>query len=113
MYEELVMTENEKKFLEYQTKIEQAQQNNLPINNYVLQQIKLLEKSHEEFLEKAVEKGYDLSLPRIGEIEIGQILSMKQLAEKINLPTEKYDNMVRDVRIRIFGEKGYKQFFEN
>lgn len=107
------MSESEKKFLEYQLKIEQAKKNNMPIDNYVIQQIKLLEKAHDEFLEKAVKKGYDLTLPRIWEIKIGQILSMKQLAKKINLPTEKYDSQLKEIRIRIFGKENYKNFFEN
>jgi len=43
-------------------------------------------------------------------IEESQYLAMKQLAFQICDPTEKYDELIRRVHVRFFGEENYKNF---
>ena len=95
-----------------QKKIERAEKEKKPIDNYVKKQIQLLMESHDEFIQTAQQKGYDLNNPQVGEIEVQQISAMKSLAQKIGLPVEEYDEMIKNVQIRIFGEENYKRFFE-
>ena len=90
-----------------------AKKEGKPIDTYVKQQIAILENARDEFVRKAQEKGYSLKNFRLGEIEIGQYSAMRTLAKKIGLPIEKYNEAIKQVKIRLFGEKGYKQFFEN
>ena len=48
----------------------------------------------------------------IASIEIRQYATIRELAKKINIPYEKYDNLIKNVKIRIFGEDNYDKFFE-
>ena len=103
---------NQSAFKLLQEQIETAEKKGEPIDDYVKQQIDLLKASHDEFIKTALEQGYELNNPRLGDIEVGQYAAMKKLAQKIGLPTEEYDNHIKEVRIRIFGEENYKRFFE-
>ena len=103
---------NNNSFEYLQTQIEAAEKSGDPIDDYVKQQIDLLKTSHEEFIKTAQEQGYELNNQKLGEIEVRQYTAMKQLAQKIGLPVDEYDNRIREVRIRIFGEENYKRFFE-
>ncbi len=100
-------------FMVLQKKIEEAQKLNKPIDGYVKQQIDLLKNAHDEFVKTAQEQGYDLNNPRVGEIEVQQYSAMKQLAQKIGLPVDEYDEMIKSVQIRVFGEENAKRFFGN
>jgi len=102
---------SENPFMLLQKQIEEAQKANKPIDSYVKQQINLLKDAHDEFVKQAQAKGYELTNPRVGEIEVQQISSMKQLAQKIGLPVQEYDDMIKAVRIRVFGEANYERFF--
>ena len=93
-------------------KIQLAIKLNKPIKSLVEQQIKLLEEAHDEFISTAKFKGFDMQSPQIGEIEIQQFSAMKALAQKIGLPVDKYDELIKNVKIRILGEENYKKFFE-
>lgn len=95
-----------------QTKIEMAQKENRPIDSYVRKQIELLQEAHDEFLYQAQEAGHNLNNPQVGEIEIEQFSAMKVLAQKIGLPVESYDEMIKKVQTRIFGEENYNRFFK-
>jgi hypothetical protein len=95
-----------------QKKIELAEKANQPVESYVRQQIELLEAAHDEFISQAQHEGYSLEHPRVGEIEIQQYNAMKQLAKKIGIPYEKYDELIREVQVRIFGEDITKQYFD-
>lgn len=77
-----------------------------------MKQIKLLKYAHEDFFDMAKSQGYSLNDPKLGEIEVQQYCAMKQLATKIGLPTQDYDEKIKAIRIRIFGEENYKRFFE-
>ncbi len=103
----------EKFFRRLQEQIEIAQKENRPIKEYVQKQIELLEGSHDEFVLTAKSQGYNMNDPRVGEIEVRQYTAMKQLAEKIGLPVEKYDKLIHDVRVRVFGEENAKRFFKD
>lgn len=93
-------------------KIQIAIKENKPIKNLVEQQIKLLQEAHDEFVSTAKIKGYSMQCIQVGEIEIQQFSAMKALAQKIGLPVEEYDELIKNVKIRVFGEDNYKKFFE-
>ena len=100
-------------FNRLQQQVEKAELENKPIQGLVKQQIKLLQEAHDEFISTAKNKGYDIiKNPQVGEIEIRQYSAMKQLAQKIGLPVEEYDELIKQVKIRVFGEENYKRFFE-
>ena len=96
-----------------QTKIDKATAENRPIDDYVKKQISLLKESHDEFINTAEKRGYNINSPQVGEIEVQQYSAMKALAQKIGLPVEEYDELIKKVQIRVFGEENYKRFFEN
>ncbi|MCM1338919.1 MAG: hypothetical protein NC191_04550 [Muribaculaceae bacterium] len=98
-------------FSQLQAQIEAAQKESKPIDKFVKRQIELLEGSLDEFRSQAKEKGYDMNHPKVGEIEVRQYSAMKQLAQKIGLPVEKYDKLIKDVQVRVFGEENTKRFF--
>lgn len=91
--------------------IERAKENDMPIKPYVLRQINVLRNCHDDFVTRAQNLGYRLSDVSVVEIEIEQFVKMKELAQSINLPTDEYDNLIKDARIRVFGEENYKNFF--
>lgn len=93
-------------------KIQLAIAENKPIKSLVEQQIKLLQEAHDEFIHTAKAQGFDLKSPQVGKIEIEQFSTMKRLAQKIGLPVEEYDELIKNVKIRVFGEENYKRFFE-
>lgn len=100
-------------FMQIQHKLERARQNGESIVPYVKAQIRLLESSHEEFLKQAVGEGYPLSHPRLCKIEIEQYSAMIQLAENAGLDTKKYNDKIKEIRIRVFGKANYKRFYED
>lgn len=107
------MEEGQKDFKMLQHLIDEAIRDNKPYDCYVKEQIHLLEDSLNQFLENAKEEGYDIiHNPKVGEIEVRQYTAMKQLSMKIGLPIEQYDEKIKQIRIRIFGEENYKRFFE-
>ena len=95
-----------------QKKMEKAIADNKPIDHYVKKQIQLLQEAHDEFISTAKFKCFDMQIPQVGEIEIQQLSAMKALAQKIGLPVEEYDELIKNVKIRILGEENYKKFFE-
>ena len=108
-----IETASEKFFNQLQQKIEAAQKENKPIKDLVKQQIKLIQEAHDEFVRTAKNRGYDSSHPIVGKMEIQQYSAMKQLAKKIGLPVEEYDELIKQVKIRVLGEENYKKFFKN
>lgn len=100
-------------FNSLQKKIDLAVKENRPIDSYVKKQIEILEQSHDEFVKAATENGYDLANPSVAEIELQQYSAMKALAKKIGAPVDKYDEVMKQVQIRVLGEDGYKQFIAN
>lgn len=93
-------------------KIKLAEQNGQPIEKYILREIEILQTAIDTFVVQAKEKK-NLDEFDIGEIEIRQYAFMRQLAQKINHPTEKFDTAIKNVKIRLFGEENYDIFFGN
>lgn len=108
------MTKNNNHFdIEYlEYKIKQAQEHNEPIDNYILHEISWLQQQLDIFLEKSKQEGKDIETDfDIAEIEIRQYAAMKQLAQKINHPCDIYDEKIKQVQVRIFGEENWENFF--
>ena len=100
-------------FNQLQKKIDLAVKDNRPIDSYVKKQIELLEQSHDEFVLQAQAQGYDLANPSVAEIELQQYSAMKALAKRIGAPVDKYDDVMKQIQIRVLGEEGYNQFIAN
>lgn len=91
-------------------KIKQVQTDGVSINRFVLREIEILQNTLDTFLKQMDAAGRKNDI-QIAEIEIRQYAAMRQLAQKIGAPTEKYDDLIRQVKIRIFGEENYENFF--
>ena len=103
----------ERFFNRLQQQIEKSKLENKPIQGLVKQQIKILQEAHDEFVSIAKSKGYDLLNPQVGEVEIRQYSAMKQLAQKIGLPIDEYDQKIKNIKIRVFGKENYNRFFKD
>ena len=105
-------SEQEIEYLEY--KIKQAEQTGEPIDKYIRREISWLENQLDKFLNQMKEQGRDIDTDyEIAVIEIRQYAAMKQLALKINEPLEQYDEKIKQVQCRIFGEEYWENFFGN
>ncbi len=67
-----------------------------PIDALVKRQIALMEAHHDEFVKMADKEGID-TLQR-ARIEIGLYSNIRAWAEKIGLPTDKYDNAIKVIQ---------------
>lgn len=95
-----------------ENKIKQAELNNEPIEEFVLQEVDWLQSQLDLFLQTEKSKGKDINTDiDIAEIVIRQYAAMKQLLEKINRPVDTYDNKIKEIQCRIFGEENYEIFF--
>lgn len=94
-----------------QQKINEAEVNSLPTVEYVKKAIVLLQQSLDEFKKRMAEQGRHDEDTEIARIEIRQYSAMRELSKKAGLPTEKYDKLIKDVQIRIFGEENWENFF--
>lgn len=90
-------------FESLQKQIEAAEKNGEPIDNYVKQQIAMLEDAHAKFLAAALAQGYQLTNLELGRIEVQQFSAMIQLAQKIGLPTQEYEERIKEVQERFLG----------
>ena len=106
------MSKLQEKFKELEYEIEKAKLENRPIVPYVIEQITILEQSLNEFISKALKKGYKRNDIRIGEIEVKQYMIMSDLASKIGLSTDKYKERIKQAQIRVLGEDVYNAHFE-
>lgn len=103
------MTNSTDYFNKLQQRIDKAIAENKPYDHYVKKQIQLLEDAHDEFIATVKKDGLDINQPNIGEIEVRQYSAMKALAKKIGLPIQQYDELIKQVQIRILGEEGYEK----
>ena len=108
----MIETPSEKFYNRLQKKIDKAISENKPYDKYVRQQIKILEDYHDEFVASAERHGVNMNKPAIADFEIRQYSLMKALAEKIGLPAEKYDELIKNVKARIFGEENLNKLPE-
>ena len=68
-----------------------------------LKQIEILKNVQEEFILKAKQKGYSLESYNVLAIIQDQYKSMKYLAEQVNLSTEKYEQELDKISVKLFG----------
>ena len=96
------------------SKIKEAESRGIiPVELYK-EQLSILESAHSEFILKAQKAGYDLnSSVDILEVEVKQYSAMKQVAQKIGIDTKKYDNLIKEARIRVLGEDAVREYFSN
>ena len=78
----------------------EAEKMNKPIDHLVKEQIKIMELHHDEFVKEANKLGID-NLARARE-EIKIYSMIKAWANKINLPTDKYDDAMNAIRAKFF-----------
>lgn len=99
-----------KVYLQLQQKVETAQKLNKPVDDYIKQQIKLLEEVHDGFEKNALEKNADL-VNDLGfaEIRIKQLQAISSLCKKIGLPTNKYEAKIREIRVYHLGADFVKE----
>lgn len=77
-------------------------------------QIELLEASHRDFMKMAEAKGASInSSLDVLEMEIKHFKAMKQIAQKANFPTQKYDRYMYDARVRVLGKDFVNKHFDN
>ncbi|MCM1003266.1 MAG: hypothetical protein NC408_02875 [Candidatus Gastranaerophilales bacterium] len=107
------MNNNSNLFMKIQQQIETAEKAGQPISHLVKQQIELLKGSHDEFVKTAADKGYDKASFTFGKMEIDYFAAMRQLAQKIGLPLDEYDERIKQIQIRIMGEENYNRVFGN
>ncbi len=106
---EKLTDEQELELLEH--KIKQAQTQGKPINKYVMRQIEILQNAIDVFMKQMIKENR-LEDVQVAEIEIRQYAMMKELAKKINEPTKKYDDKIKEIRIRLIGEDNYNILFK-
>jgi hypothetical protein len=104
------MNDEEIEYLEH--KIKEAEEKGESIEPYIIQEIDWLRKQLRMFLQKMQNEGKDIERDyNIAKIEVRQYAAMKQLALKINAPTNIYDEKIKQVQCRIFGEENWDNFF--
>lgn len=92
--------------------IQNAQKTNQNADHLYKRQLRLLEMAHDEFISTARQKGIEIeNNPSVAEVEIQQYSAMKQIAQKLGIPSDKYDNMIHQIHVRLFGEEGAKEYF--
>jgi len=91
--------------------IENAEKQGKPIDTLVKQHINLLEEFHDVFVKKAERENYAPMDKITGEIQIYG--NMKAWAKKIGLPIEKYDKIIYDLRVSLFGKERTESYFHD
>ena len=88
----------------------EREKNNQPIEHLVKEQIAIMEQNHDAFVKQAQEEGID----NIGRarIEVQLYSNIIAWAKKIGLPTEKYENAIRDIRVKFLGEENTKKYYD-
>ncbi len=101
---------NEDELFILENQIKQAELDGRSITPYILKEIEILQHSIDKFMLQMKEQGRENDI-QVAEIEIRQYSLMRSLAQKINKPVDKYDELIKNVKIRIFGEENYNSFF--
>lgn len=105
---------NKEEMQQLNKKIREAEAKGLVPKILYIKQIELLEKAHKEFIKRSIEEGYNLSNNLdILEIELKQFGAMKQIAKKLGISTQKYDNYIKEARIRVLGKEATETFFKD
>ena len=85
-----------------------AERLNKPIDKLVKEQIEIMEAHHDEFVKQANKEGID-NLQRARE-EIRLYDAIKLWAKKIGLSTEKYDEAIKQIRLKFLSEDIINQY---
>lgn len=94
-----MINNTQKLFLQIQKQIDNAQKLNKPINDLVKQQIDLLEKAHDDFVNAAKEKNItSQNNLNFAKLQIKQLSAISYLCKKIGLPTDKYDEKIVQIQ---------------
>lgn len=84
----------------------------VPSRQQELELLEQLESAHDEFLLRAAGEGYNVETdPDVGQIEMQQFSVMKQLAEKLGLPLDKYNEKIQALRGRMLGKEVAEKYF--
>lgn len=100
--------QEELEFLEQE--IKRAKSKGESVEKYILREIEILKNTISKFLETMESQGR-LSDPNTVYIEIRQYTKIKELAEKVNLPTQEYDDLIKEAQCKVLGEKNWNIFF--
>lgn len=107
----VTMEDNQEKIRRLLAEIDAAEQNGVAIGALCAEAIACLETARQEFLRRARLQGYAANDLRVGEIEVQQLMAMRQLARRGGLP-DPYTAAIREVRVRILGEGLVKLNFD-
>lgn len=102
----------EKELGELAEKIKQAEAQGKPVEKYILRQIEILQHSITIFLAEMEKEGRLDDIQTV-EIEIRQYSVMRNLAQKINQPVEKYNELIKNAQCRVFGKENWENFFSS
>ena len=103
---------DKQELIELEEKIKIAEESGAPIEEFVLREIEILQQTIDIFIKEKTQEGL-LNDIAVAEAEIRQYSAMRQLAVKINYPTEKYTEHIKEVQCRLLGENNWKTFFGN
>ena len=94
-----MINNTQKLFLQIQKQIDMAEQFKKPIDGLVKQQIDLLEKAHDDFVNAAKEKNItSQNNLNFAKLQIKQLSAISSLCKKIGLPTDKYDEKIVQIQ---------------
>jgi len=101
---------SQKIYHQLECQIQEAQKLNKPFDSFVKQQIKILEEVHDDFVSSTSSANNTRqSIIDNASIQIKQLQVIASLCKKIGLSTEKYDNKIREIRIRDLGADFVKE----
>ena len=102
----------QKLYNQLETQIIEAKKSNKPFESFVKQQIKLLENVHDDFVSSSISKDANIQENiHFANMQIKQLQAIASLCQKIGLSTEKYDNKIREIRIRHLGVDFVKEHY--
>ena len=99
-------------YRELEEKVTQAEANGDPIEELVKEQIELLWNLYEYFVKTSLEQNPKIeNSMSYQEIKITQLLVIVELCKKVGMASDKYETMIKEIRLKLLGEEMYAQFF--
>ena len=99
-------------YIELEEKVTQAEANGDPIEELVKEQIELLWQLYEYFVKTSLEQNPKIeNSMSYQEIKITQLLAIVELCKKIGIDSDKYETMIKEIRLQLLGEEMYAKFF--
>ena len=100
----------QKVYNQLEKQILEAQKSHKPIDSYVKKQIEILEEVHDDYIASATLKRPDIQDNiNFANVQIKQLQAIASLCKKIGLSTEKYDNKIKEIRMRYLGADFVKE----